>query len=163
LALAIVEAIAFGYASDWLLTGMGANEVGNALTDRPDGLLLPTLGAPIDVALNRRRLAIYFRQLPDRLPVNCIKRDTREDVDEVIQLVGGPWPTDGKPYRISDNDGSLLVESNELELFIDPAIAGTEQLLHTSMSSLGRRFLRTNPNEGNVDNLDSLPECTPTP
>jgi hypothetical protein len=163
LALAIVEAIAFGYASDWLLTGMGANEVGNALTDRPDGLLLPTLGAPIDVALNRRRLAIYFRQLPDRLPVNCIKRDTGEDVDEVIQLVGGPWPTDGKPYRISDNDGSLLVESNELELFIDPAIAGTEQLLHTSMSSLGRRFLRTNPNEGNVDNLDSLPECTPTP
>jgi hypothetical protein len=25
------------------------------------------------------------------------------------------------------------------------------------------RFLRTNPNEGSVDNLDSLPECTPTP
>ncbi|HEY7051844.1 MAG TPA: hypothetical protein VH496_06870 [Mycobacterium sp.] len=161
--LAVVEYITMYITIDWFGTAMGGSEVRDALTDRPDGLLLPTLGVPIDVLLNRQRLAVYFRQLPPRLPITCIKRDTAEDADQVIQLVGGPWPTDGKQYKISDNDGALLVESKELELFIDASIAGTEQLLHVAMSPLGRRFLRTNPNEGNVDNLDSLPECPPTP
>jgi hypothetical protein len=161
--LAVVEYIAMYIAIDWIATGLGGNEVQSALTDRPDGLKLPTVGVPIDVLLNRQRLAVYFRQLPPRLSISCIKRDTDEDADQVIQLVGGPWPTDGKQYKISDNDGALLVESEELELFIDPSIAGVEQPLHVAMSPLGRRFLRTNPNEGNVDNLDSLPECTPTP
>jgi hypothetical protein len=163
LVLAVVEYITFYVVIDWLGTGLGGREVADALTDRPDGLLLPTLGVPIDVLFNRQRLAVYFRQLPPRLAVSSIKRDTAEDADQVIQLVGGPWPTDGKLYKISDNDGALLVESEELELFVDPAIAGTEQPIHTSVSSLGRRFLRTDPNEGDLDNLEGLPEAPTTP
>ena len=142
---------------DWLGTGIVGNEVENALGDRPGGTLLPTVGVPIEVTLTTH-LAVFFRQLPPRLGINCVKKDTVEDIDEMIQLVGGLWPTDGKPWRISDNDGALLIDEGKLELFVD-AGGGVEQPIHVSTSSKGRRFLRTNPNEGPVDNLSNLSDC----
>jgi hypothetical protein len=137
---------------------MVRGKIQDALGDRPGGTLLPTLGVPIDVQL-RHHLAVYFRPLPPRLDVGCVKKDTREDADQVIQLVGGAWPTDGKPWKISDNDGVLMLDSEQLELFV----ASTGQPIHVATSSLGRRFLRTNPDDQGVDNLAALPECPRTP
>jgi len=154
---AIVEYIVILITLDWIGTGMVGSEVERALGDRPGGTLLPTVGVPIEVKLTTH-LAVFFRQLPPRLGINCVKQDTTEDVDEIIQLVGGLWPTDGKPWKISDNDGALLIGEGKLELFVD-AGGGVEQPIHVSTSSKGRRFLRTNPNEGPVDNLSELSAC----
>ena len=157
LILAIVEYIVILITIDWLGTGIVGSEVENALGDRPGGTLLPTVGVPIEVTLTTH-LAVFFRQLPPRLGINCVKKDTVEDIDEMIQLVGGLWPTDGKPWRISDNDGALLIDEGKLKLFVE-AGGGVEQPIHVSTSSKGRRFLRTNPNEGPVDNLSNLSDC----
>jgi hypothetical protein len=157
LILATVEYIVVLITIDWLGTGMVGSQVQDALGDRPGGTLLPTVGVPIEVTLTTH-LAVFFRQLPPRLGITCVKQDTAEDIDEVIQIVGGPWPTDGKPWRISDNDGALLIDAGTLELFVD-AGGGVEQPVHVSTSSRGRRFLRTNPNEGPVDNLRELLAC----
>jgi hypothetical protein len=155
---AIVAYVALLIDVDWYGTGMVRGKIQDALGDRPGGTLLPTLGVPIDVQL-RHHLAVYFRPLPPRLDVGCVKKDTREDADQVIQLVGGAWPTDGKPWKISDNDGVLMLDSEQLELFV----ASTGQPIHVSISSLGRRFLRANPDAQGVDNLAALPECPRTP
>ncbi|HYO04010.1 MAG TPA: DUF3892 domain-containing protein [Mycobacterium sp.] len=158
LILAIVEYVVILITIDWVGTGIVSSEVEDALGDRPGGTLLPTVGVPIEATLTTH-LAVFFRQLPPRLGISCVKKDTVEDIDEIIQLVGGRWPTDGKPWRISDNDGALLIDEGKLELFID-AGAGVEQPIHVSTSSRGRRFLRTNPNEGPVDNLGKLSDCS---
>ena len=143
--------------------GIVRGQVQNALGDRPGGSLLPTLGVPIDIQL-RRDLAVYFRATPPRLDVSCIKKDTTEDLDEVIQIVGGSWPTDGKQWKISDNDAVVMLDKGQLELFIDAAAAGgTAQRIHVATSSNGRRYLRTDPDEAVADNLASLPECPVTP
>lgn len=163
LILAIVEYVVILIDIDWFGTGMVRGKVEDALGDRPGGSLLPTLGVPIDVRL-RKHLAVYFRPLPPRLGVGCVKRDTKEDADEVLQLVGGAWPTDGKPWKISDNDGVLMVDAGRLELYIEPSAGdGTEQPIHVSKSSLGRGYLRSNPDPEGENNLASLPECARTP
>lgn len=158
---AIVAYVALVIDIDWYGTGMVRGKIEDALGDRPGGTLLPTLGVPIDVQL-RRHLTVFYRPLPNRLGVTCVKHDTREDVDNVIQLVGGTWPTDGKVWKISDNDAVLLIDRNELELFVDLG-NGAEQPIHVSTSSLNRRYLRTDPDAQGVDNLASLPECPRTP
>jgi hypothetical protein len=144
---------------DWYGTGMVRGKIEDALGDRPGGTLLPTLGVPIDVQLHQHHLAVYFRALPSRLDVGCVKHDTAEDVDQVIQLVGGVWPGDGRPWKISDNDGVLMVDAGALELFITPS----GQPIHVSTSATGRRYLRSNPDDVNPDNLAQLPECPPSP
>jgi hypothetical protein len=155
---AIVAYVALVIDIDWYGTGMVRGKIEDALGARPGGSLLPTLGVPIDVQL-RHHLAVYFRPLPPRLGVGCVKKDTREDADQVIQLVGGAWPTDGTPWKISDNDGVLMLDAGQLELFIAP----TGQPIHVSTSSRGRRFLRSDPDDQGVDNLAALPECPRPP
>lgn len=155
---AIAAYVALVIDIEWYGTGMVRGKIEDALGDRPGGSLLPTLGVPIDVQL-RHHLAVYFRPLPPRLGVACVKKDTREDVDQVIQLVGGAWPTDGTQWKISDNDGALMLDAGQLELFLE----STGQPIHVSTSSLGRRFLRSNPDDEAVDNLAALPECPRTP
>jgi hypothetical protein len=62
-------------------------------------------------------------------------------------------------WKISDNDGVLMLDAGQLELFSE----STGQPIHVSTSSLGRRFLRSNPDDEGVDNLGTLPECPRTP
>jgi hypothetical protein len=54
----------------------------------------------------------------------------------------------------------MLVDEAD-DLFRTPAlfIESTGQPIHVSTSSLGRRFLRSNPDDQGVDNLAALPEC----
>jgi hypothetical protein len=35
--------------------------------------------------------------------------------------VGDAWPTDSAQWKISDNDGVLMLDAGQLELFIEPA------------------------------------------
>lgn len=148
---------------DWYGTGMVRGKVQDALGDRPGGSLLPTLGVPVHVELGTH-LAVYFRPLPARLGVSCIKRDTTEDADAVLQLVGGLWPTDGKPWKISDSDGALVVAAKKVELYIAPSTpGGAEQPIHVSTSTAGRPYLRSNPDPNGGNNLATLPECPRTP
>jgi hypothetical protein len=156
---ALLAYIALLIDIDWYGTGMVRGKVQDALGDRPGGSLLPTLGVPIDVHLDPRRLAVWFRPIPPSLEVGCVKRDTAEDIDDVLQLVGGVWPTDGRPWKISDADGVLMIDSGALDL----SVAGTGQPIHVSTSSAGRRYLRTNPDGQNPDNLHALPQCPRTP
>jgi hypothetical protein len=162
--LATVDYIGLLFTVNWIGDAFGTRKVQDALDDRRDGTVLPSLGIPIDVSLTRQRLAVFFRQLPEELDVSCMKPDTADDADEMIQLVGGAWPTDGKQWRISDSDAALAVKSGALKLFIAADVAGgTRQNIGVSTSIKGRLFLRADHDIGTVDNLGELPQCELTP
>jgi hypothetical protein len=114
LTLAIAQYITTVITIDWFGTGIGMREVRKSLDDRPEGTLLPPVGIPIDVNLTRQRLAVYFRQLPPRLAVSCAETE-----DDAVQVVGGRWPTDGKPWKLAVDDAELFVESDEVDLVVE--------------------------------------------
>jgi len=115
LAVAIVDYLSTVLTLGWFGTGMGSREARKALTDRPDGTELPTVGIPVSTNLNRQRLAVYFRQVPPQLPVGCVETDA----DGVVRVVGGHWPGDGLQWKLSADDARRFVESGELELVPD--------------------------------------------
>jgi hypothetical protein len=162
--LATVDYIGLLFTVNWIGDAFGTAKVQDALDDRRDGTVLPSLGIPVDTSLTRQRLAVFFRQLPQELDVSCVKPDTADDADQMIQLVGGAWPTDGKQWRISDSDAALSVNSGALTLFVSPDVTGgTRQPIGVSTSTKGRLFLRADRNTGTVDNLGELPRCELTP
>jgi hypothetical protein len=146
LTLAIVQYISTVLTIDWFGTGIGSRQVKKSLSDRPEGTSLPPIGIPVDVNLNRQRLAVYFRPVPAKLWVNGVTPEAAEgqegDRDDV-RLVGGRWPSDGRPWKLSNDDAMLFIDSGELQLFVEPANAGGDDLpIGVATAPDGRRHLR---------------------
>ena len=165
LTLAIAQYITTVLTIDWFGTGIGSRQVKKSLNDRPEGTSLPPIGIPVDVNLNRQRLAVYFRPLPGKLWVSCVtaeEADGQEGGDRNdIRLVGGRWPTDGQPWKLSNDDAMLFVDSGELQLLVDPDGAGGEEPpVGVATTEDGRRHLRVEG--GDPDELHRLPQCSAT-
>ena len=162
LTLAIVQYITTVLTIDWFGTGIGSRQVKKSLNDHPEGTSLPPVGIPVDVDLNRQRLAVYFRPLPAKLWVSCITAEEAEgqESDGNIRLIGGRWPTDGQSWKLSNDDAILFVDSEEMQLVVEPDSAGGNELpIGVATAEDGRRNLRvagTDP-----DRLHRLPQCSP--
>jgi hypothetical protein len=162
LTFAIAQYITTVLTIDWFGTGIGSREVKKSLNDHPEGTSLPPVGIPVDVDLNRQRLAVYFRPLPAKLWVSCIAAEEAEgqEADGNIRLIGGRWPTDGQSWKLSNDDALLFVDSEELQLLVEPDSAGGDELpVGVATAEDGRRNLRvagTDP-----DRLHQLPQCSP--
>lgn len=159
LTVAIAQYITTVLTIDWFGTGIGSRQVKKSLDDQPEGTSLPPIGMPIDVDLNRQRLAVYFRPVPARLWIDCVMADPDEDPEgtEDIRVVGGRWPTDGHPWRLSQDDAVLFVDAGELELLVDPACAGGHEVpVGVDAEEDGRRRLRVH---GDPGALRRLPRC----
>lgn len=162
LTLAIAQYITTVLTIDWFGTGIGSRQVKKSLNDQPEGTSLPPIGMPVDLDLNRQRLAVYFRPVPAKLWIDCVEADADEgqsaDADD-IRVVGGRWPTDGHPWRLSHDDAVLFVDSDELQLLIDPA-GGPELPIEVDSEEDGQRRLRV---QGDPDALRRLPHCSSDP
>jgi hypothetical protein len=162
LTFAIAQYITTVLTIDWFGTGIGSRQVKKSLNDHPEGTSLPPVGIPVDVNLNRQRLAVYFRPLPAKLWVSCITAEEAEgqESDGNIRLIGGRWPTDGQSWKLSNDDALLFVDSEELQLLVEPDSAGGDELpIGVATAADGRRNLRvagTDP-----DRLHRLPQCSP--
>ena len=154
LTLAIAQYITTVLTIDWFGSGIGSRQVKKSLNDRPEGTSLPSIGIPVDADLNRQRLAVYFRPLPAKLWVSCV---TAEGGD--IRLVGGRWPTDGHPWKLSNDDAVLFVDSGELQLFVDPdSAADNKRRIGITSSADGQRQLQIDGKDSGA--LQQLPRCT---
>ncbi len=164
LTLAIVQYITTVLTIDWFGTGLGSRQVKKSMNDRPEGTSLPPIGIPVDVNLTRQRLAVYFRPLPAKLWVSCVTAEDDEDQENGhgdIRLIGGQWPTDQHPWKLSNDDAMLFVESEELELFVDPDSADGNDLPIGVVTPVdGRRHLQAKSKD--LDKLLRLPQCSPT-
>lgn len=156
LTLAIAQYFTTVLTVDWFGTGMGSRQVKKSLNDDPEGTPLPPVGMPVGVDLNRQRLAVYFRPVPAKLWVSSVVADRAEEEGERghIRFVGGRWPTDGHPWKLSHDDAVLFVDSEELQLLVDPESAGGGELpIGVATAEDGRRHLRV---EGDPDALHRL-------
>jgi hypothetical protein len=153
---------------DWFGAGIGSRQVKKSLGDQPEGTSLPPIGIPVDVDLNRQRLAVYFRPPPGKLWVSCVTTEEGErpenGSDEPrgdIQLIGGRWPTDGQPWKLSNDDALLFVDSQEVQLLVEPDGAGGDELpIGVAAGADERRYLRVAGED--PDKLRRLPQCSPT-
>ncbi|OBB95003.1 hypothetical protein [Mycobacterium sp. 852002-40037_SCH5390672] len=147
---------------DWFGTGIGSRQVKKSLNDQPEGTSLPPIGMPVGLDLNRQRLAVYFRPVPAKLWIDCVTVDADEgqaDDGHGIRVVGGRWPTDGHPWRLSHDDAVLFVDSNELQLLVDPASECRGELpVGVDTEEDGRRRLQV---RSDPDALRRLPQCAP--
>ncbi|OBK59123.1 hypothetical protein A5653_06725 [Mycobacterium colombiense] len=161
LTLAIAQYITTVLTIDWFGAGIGSRQVKKSLNDQPEGTSLPPIGMPVDLDLTRQRLAVYFRPVPAKLWVDCVEADAEDqagDDGDGIRVIGGRWPTDGHPWRLSHDDAVLFVDSDELQLFVDPAGAGGDDLpVGIDIEEDGRRRLRV---QSDPDALRRLPQCS---
>src|SRR6201995_5539755 len=134
LSLAIVQYLTTVLTVDWFGTGIGSRQVKQSLNNQPEGTSLPPIGIPVDVDLNRQRLAVYFRPPPGKLWVSCVRTEDggsqengSADVNGDIQLIGGRWAPDGQPWKLSNDDAVLFADSQELQLLVDPDCAGGDE------------------------------------
>jgi hypothetical protein len=162
LTLAIAQYITTVLTIDWFGSGIGSRQVKKSLNDRPEGTSLPAIGIPVDADLNRQRLAVYFRPLPAKLWVSCVTAEGAEEQDgdrNDIRLVGGRWPTDGHPWKLSNADAMLFVDSGELQLFVDPDCAdGNELHIRLASAADGGRRLTVDGKDPGA--LQRIPRCT---
>ncbi len=163
LSLAIAQYFTTVLTIDWFGAGIGSRQVKKSLNSRPEGTSLPPIGIPVDVDLNRQRLAVYFRPVPAKLWVSCVATQDRNGEESGrgdIRLVGGRWPTDGQSWKLSADDAMLFVDSKELRLLVDPDSAeGNELAIGLATAADGWRHLQVAGKQ--PDALHRLPECSP--
>jgi hypothetical protein len=83
--------------------------------------------------------------------------EDREADDVGIRVVGGCWPADGHPWRLSHDDAVLFVDADELELLVDPVRTGGDEVpVGVDTEEGGRRRLRA-PSDPGL--LCRLPRC----
>ncbi|HEY6819850.1 MAG TPA: hypothetical protein VI196_10810 [Mycobacterium sp.] len=160
LTLAIVQYLTTVLTIDWFGVGLGSRQVKQSLNDRPEGTSLPPIGIPIEVDFNRQRLAVYFRPLPAKLWIGCVSVEDEEDdnLDSDIRLVGGRWPTDGRPWKLSNDDAMLYVDSGELQLVMEPdSVSGEGPAISVATAADGRRYLQVENED--ADKLRRIPRC----
>jgi hypothetical protein len=160
LTLAIVQYLTTVLTIDWFGVGLGSRQVKQALNDRPEGTSLPPIGIPIQVDFNRQRLAVYFRPLPAKLWIGCVSLEDEDDEhrDSGIRLVGGRWPTDGQPWKLSNDDAMLYVDSGELQLLMEPdSVSGEGPAISVASAADGRRYLQVENED--ADKLHRIPRC----
>jgi hypothetical protein len=155
LTLAIAQYISTVLTIDWFGTGIGSRQVKKSLNDHPEGTELPPVGIPVAVNLNRQRMAVYFRPVPAKLWVNCVVA-AEDGAGEDIRLVGGQWPGDGQPWKLSNDDAMLFVDSGELQLLVQSD--GGELPIRVISEVDGRRHLQV---DGKTTELHRLPHCSP--
>jgi hypothetical protein len=149
LTLAIVQYLTTVLTIDWFGVGLGSRQVKQSLNDRPEGTSLPPIGIPVDVDFNRQRLAVYFRPLPAKLWIGSVAVDDEEAEHPEVRLVGGRWPTDDRPWKLSNDDAMLYADSGELQLFMEPdSVSADGPAIHVATVDNGRRYLQ-------VENEDS--------
>jgi hypothetical protein len=156
LTLAIVQYLTTVLTIDWFGVGLGSRQVKQSLNDRPEGTSLPPIGIPIDADFNRQRLAVYFRPLPSKLWIGCVEVDDEESNHSEVRLVGGRWPTDDKPWKLSNDDAMLYADSGELQLFMEPdSVSGDGPAITVATAANGRRYLQVQ--NADADKLQRLP------
>src|ERR1700759_1256795 len=160
LTLAIVQYLTTVLTIDWFGVGLGSRQVKQSLNDRPEGTSLPPIGIPIEVDFNRQRLAVYFRPLPAKVWIGCASLEDEEDDNREsdIRLVGGRWPTDGRPWKLSHDDAMLYVDSGELQLLMEPdSVSGEGPATSVATAADGRRYLQVKNED--ADKLHRIPRC----
>jgi Protein of unknown function (DUF3892) len=93
-----------------------------------------------------------------RLQVTCINKSDRYNAHERILNIGGV-NGDGTRWKMSQEDAIRNIESATNEFFV--IVGGREVNVIVAKSQYGNKYIKTEPDADQPNNLLSLPECPP--
>ncbi|WP_143957641.1 DUF3892 domain-containing protein [Rhodoligotrophos appendicifer] len=86
--------------------------------------------------------------------ISCINKQDRYNPYERITHVGGATP---KQWKITQPQAIGLIESGEWRFFV--SAGGKSVWVIVALSPYGNKYLKTEPDRDEPNNLLSLPEC----
>jgi hypothetical protein len=90
--------------------------------------------------------------------VTCINKDDRFDPYERITHIGGTTGANGeKPWKITRQEAIEGIESGRWSFFVNQE--GRVANVFVATSPNGNKYLRTEADDSEPNNLLSLPEC----
>lgn len=94
--------------------------------------------------------------MPSSHQIRCINKSDRYNAHERILNVGGVNP-DGTRWKLSESDAIAGIERGEWSFYV--SVNGMTVSVIIAVSRYGHKYLKTQPDGEQPDNLLSLPEC----
>ncbi len=94
--------------------------------------------------------------MPTRHQIRCINKSDRTNPHERITCIGGQ-NADGTAWKLSLEDAIKGIDRGEWEFFVHQSGITTNVII--AVSRFGHRYLKTQADGEQPDNLLSLPEC----
>ena len=89
--------------------------------------------------------------------ITCIHKSDRSEVHERIKSIGGVDPTDGKRWKLSQQEAIKGVESGKLRFYL--MVGGKAVPVVVAVSAWGHKYLKTQIDREQPGSLLSLEEC----
>lgn len=93
--------------------------------------------------------------MASRAQIRCINKAVRSDPNESITHVGGGFP--GSQWKLTLADAINKIEAGEWEFYVQTG--GKEVRVVVGLSRAQNKYLRTESDSTETNNLLSLPEC----
>jgi Protein of unknown function (DUF3892) len=89
--------------------------------------------------------------------IKCINKTDRYNPHERIRAIGGTNP-DGKRWKLSEDEAIAAIEQGRYSFYVDRP-AGDRVWVVIERSASGHKYLKTQADGEQPNNLLSLPEC----